>query len=314
MVTRHLLQRVAFGARSGPSNHMLAPISKPIHHDTKTKSYTRSIHGQGRGSARDPSIEAIIKRLQPLGSGPLCDADKGHRATVFTTDDPDQRIYEGLRLMCPNTMKLRSKATAENAVKTKMIGVARTVQLTRPNDFLAVLAALAEVSIGDVLVVNTSGSTRAVAGGLFTAEAARRSLGGIVVDGPVRDVDDLACPTYSTLVSPYAGTVQQPGEGVDVTPILCGGVMVNPGDIVFGDSDGVLVGSLESFTTCLHEAENIVAVEQQLIRGMKMGVSLHKMTNFEEHVQRRKEGKESKIEFKDLNTIKFNDMDPYHYD
>lgn len=268
---------------------------------------TRRLSQRGRD---DPRVQDVTKRLQALASGPLCDADKSHRLVASTSDDPDVRAYQGLSLMCPD-MKLRS--TSHN--RQVMIGVARTVQLTRPNDFLAVLHALSLVQAGDVLVVNTSGSNRAVAGSLFTTEAARRGCRGLVVDGPIRDVDDLACPTYSTMVTPYAGTVQQPGEGIDVTSVMCGGVTVNPGDIVFGDSDGVLVGSAETFATCLPDAENIVAVEKQLMKGMEMGVSLHKMTNFDEHFARRKEGLASKMEFReDLNTIKFKDMEPVHYD
>ncbi|KAL7541929.1 hypothetical protein ACHAXR_011361 [Thalassiosira sp. AJA248-18] len=298
----------------GIRSSAIVPITK-IRRETDhvtTRSHSHSM--QRGGGGRDPLIDGILKRLQLLSSGPLCDADKSHRLTASTSDDQDMRAYAGLSLMCPNTMKLRQTGTTK---RTKMIGVARTVQLTRPNDFLAVLHALTEIRSGDVLVVNTSGSTRAVAGSLFTTEAARRGCRGLVVDGPIRDVDDLAhsCPTYSTLVTPYAGTVQNPGEGVDVTPIVCGGATVNPGDLIFGDSDGVLVGSAETFATCLREAENIVAVEQQLIKGMKMGVSLHKMTNFEDHIKKRKENKESKISFKDLNSIKlFTDIDPVHYD
>jgi regulator of RNase E activity RraA len=67
---------------------------------------------------------------------------------------------------------------------------------------------------------------------LFTTEAARRGCRGLVVDGPIRDVEDLACPTYSTLVSPYAGTVQHPGDETDIMPIVCGGVAVDPGDLI----------------------------------------------------------------------------------
>jgi len=78
-------------------------------------------------------------------------------------------------------------------------------------------------------VVHTTGSTRAVAGGLFTTEAARRGCRGLVIGGLIRDVEDLACPTYSTLVSPYAGTVQHPGYGTDIMTIVCGGMAVNPG-------------------------------------------------------------------------------------
>ena len=58
----------------------------------------------------------------------------------------------------------------ENKKNAKMIGVARTVQLNQPNDFLTVLHAL----------INTSGSTRAVAGSLFSTEAERRGCRGLV--------------------------------------------------------------------------------------------------------------------------------------
>ena len=271
----------------------------------------KSTHDQ---KGRDPEVEKIIKRLRKLGSGPLCDADKSHRYAASTSDDPNLKAYAGLGLMCPLTMSLR------NSKPNIMVGVVRTVQLARPNDFLPVLYALTECRSGDVLVINTSGSTRAVAGGLFTTDAARRGLNGIVIDGPVRDIADLdsgstkrdgsLVSVYSTSVTPYAGTAKYPGEGVDAAPVLCGGVTASPGDIIFGDADGVLVGSPETFSSCLHDAENIVAIEQNLMKGMKMGVSLHSMTNFDEHFKARKEGRESALQFKDLNTIKFTGVDP----
>ena len=259
----------------------------------------------------------IIKRLQSLSSGPICDADKGRRSVALTSgsDDIDIKSYEGISLMFPNTMKLRNITNNNKDGGLKMIGIARTLQMNRPNDFLSVLQALDDINSGDILVVNTGGSTKAVAGSLFTTELARRGAKGLIVDGPIRDVNELACPVYSTLVSPYAGTVQHTGgESIDSAPIICGKVTVTPGDIIFGDSDGVLVGSAQSFASILHDAENIVTVEEQLIKGMKMGVSLHKMTNFEQHVRLRKEGKESKLEFRDdLHTIKFG-AEPIHYD
>ena len=206
--------------------------------------------------------------------------------------------------------------------------------LHSPNDFLAVLCALTELSTGDVLVVNTGGSTRAVAGSLFTTEASRRGCHGIVVDGPIRDVNGLECFAFSTKVTPYAGTVQHLGDGVDTSSVICAGVTVNPGDIIFGDNDGVICGSVDSFSTCLHDAEHIVAAEERLIQGMKLGVSLHSMTNFDDHIAARKEGKESSLtvsetqkmkcfipvpftythsyhsmQFKDLRTVKFNGVD-----
>lgn len=315
MTTTCLLRTSRRWGPSPANHHLFKPAAIAPAYDTAAiRRHSHHVAHDHARESRDPAVEDLLKRLQKLSSGPLCDADKGHYLTASTSDDPDVRAYAPIRMMCTNTMKLRSRPSSDDAKRAKMIGIARTVQLTRPNDFLGVLRALGNVHAGDVLVVNTSGSTRAVAGGLFTTEAARRGCGGIVVDGPIRDVDDLACPTYSTMVTPYAGTVQNPGEGIDTAPILCGGVTVNPGDILFGDSDGVLVGSAETFTAILDDAENVVAVEQQLMRGMEMGIPLHKMTNFDEHIQLRKEGKESKIEFKDLHTVKFDAMDPIHYD
>jgi len=286
-------------------------------------------HGRGRMNPthghhddKDPTVEMIMRRLKNLASGALCDSDKAHQQIALTSDQAELREYAGLRLMCPTSMKLRNpapryhtKMSESNVGKSNvMVGIARTVQLTRPNDFLAVLYALSETSRDNVLVVNTGGSTRAVAGSLFSEEAARRGISGIVVDGPIRDVDHLSPDVcvYSTMISPYAGTVQHPGDGIDVASVICGGVVVNPGDIIFGDADGVLVGSAKTFSVCLHEAENIVSVEEHLIEGMKLGVSLHSMMNFEEHLKLRKEGKESSLEFKDRNTIKFTGLDPIH--
>ena len=199
--------------------------------------------------------------------------------------------YDGLRLVCPDTMKLRTSKSV------KMIGVVRTVQLSIPNDFLPVLSALNDTRPGDVLVVNTGGSDLAVAGSLFTTEASRRGAKGLVVDGPIRDSGELACPTYSTRVTPYAGTAQHPGEGIDSSPIRVGGVTVHPGDIIFGDADGILVGSIKSFAACLEGAENILHVESKLLEGMRHNLHLHKMTNFDRHIELRKQGKESDLKF-----------------
>ena len=276
------------------NTHLIFPAAMRLPIIQSSSRSAVHLAGLGRGAGRsktkeqnrDPHVEDIIKRLQKLSSGPLCDADKGHRG-----DDPDAQKYEGLNLMNTDVMKLRHAPTNSGV----MVGVTKTLQLQRPNDFLSVLCALVELSAGDVLVVNTGGSTRAVAGSLFTTEATRRGVIGIVVDGPIRDVSELDCFSFSTKVTPYAGTVQHVGEGVDASSVQCAGVTVNPGDIIFGDADGVLVGSVDTFSTCLHDAEHIVAAETRLIEGMKVGVSLHSMTNFDEHVAARKEGRESSL-------------------
>jgi regulator of RNase E activity RraA len=123
-----------------------------------------------------------------------------------------------------------------------LAGLAVTVNC-RPADNLMVHKALQVAEPGDIVVVCTCGNTStAVFGELMCHTAAAKGLGGIVVDGAIRDVDGitkLGFPAYSRSVSPGACDKDGPGE-INV-PISCGGAVVMPGDIVVGDADGVSV-------------------------------------------------------------------------
>jgi regulator of RNase E activity RraA len=123
-----------------------------------------------------------------------------------------------------------------------LAGLAVTVSC-RPADNLMVHKALQVAEPGDIVVVCTCGNTStAVFGELMCHTAAAKGLGGIVVDGAIRDVDGitkLGFPAYSRSVSPGACDKDGPGE-INV-PISCGGAVVMAGDIVVGDADGVTV-------------------------------------------------------------------------
>ena len=83
----------------------------------------------------------------------------------------------------------------------------------------------------------------AVAGELFTAEARRRQLAGMVIDGACRDtptIKRLNFPIYSLAVSPMAGRCQDLDRTRIQVPLCVGGVEVKPGDVIFGDDDGVV--------------------------------------------------------------------------
>ena len=123
-----------------------------------------------------------------------------------------------------------------------LCGRAVTVN-ARPADNLMVHKALQMAHPGEVVVVNTGGNiTSAVFGELMCHSATAARLGGIVVDGAIRDVDGitrLGFPAYSRSVSP--GSCDKDGPGEINVPISCGGVVVCPGDVVVGDRDGVAV-------------------------------------------------------------------------
>jgi 4-hydroxy-4-methyl-2-oxoglutarate aldolase len=123
-----------------------------------------------------------------------------------------------------------------------LCGLALTVNC-RPADNLMVHKALEVAEPGDIVVVNTCGNvTSAVFGELMCTTAAAKRIGGIIVDGAIRDVEAITrigMPVFSRSISPGACDKDGPGE-VNV-PISCGGTVVAPGDVVVGDADGVVV-------------------------------------------------------------------------
>jgi regulator of RNase E activity RraA len=101
-----------------------------------------------------------------------------------------------------------------------------------------------QAQAGDVLVVSAQGaSTTAMLGGNISLGMQRRGIGAFVIDGAVRDVSeirDLQFPTFARAVVAAAADLGGPLGEVNF-PIACGGVVVNPGDIIVADEDGIVV-------------------------------------------------------------------------
>ena len=153
-----------------------------------------------------------------------------------------------------------------------LCGAAVTVN-ARPGDNLMVHKALELAAPGDVLVVCTNGNTTsAVFGEIMGHTAVGAELGGIVVDGAIRDVDGLRAlglPAYSRSVNP--GGCDKDGPGEINVPIACGGTVVMPGDIVVGDEDGVAVVPRESAAEVLELVRALEEGEQRRIAAIQAG-------------------------------------------
>lgn len=112
-----------------------------------------------------------------------------------------------------------------------------------PADNLAVQIALTRAAPGDVLVVDAKGYVEAGAWGDILALAAQvRGLAGLVIDGSVRDSQEIVAmgfPVFSRGVC-IKGTTKL-NAGRQAEPVTCGGVVVRAGDVVVGDADGVVV-------------------------------------------------------------------------
>jgi RraA family protein len=123
----------------------------------------------------------------------------------------------------------------------KLVGTALTVK-TRPGDNLLVYKALTMVSPGHVLVVDGAGDvTNAIVGELLMLYAIERGCAGFVIDGAVRDSAAFRTadfPCYARAISHRGPYKTGPGS-VNVPVAMCGQV-VNPGDVLVGDEDGLV--------------------------------------------------------------------------
>ncbi|MGO3846368.1 RraA family protein [Agrococcus casei] len=152
-------------------------------------------------------------------------------------------------------------------------GRAATV-VTAGGDNQAIHDAIPLLEDGQVLVINGQGVThRALIGELMAERAQRKGCRAYVIDGAVRDVDDIAAlgfPVYARAVTPAGPYRNGPGRlGI---PVAVGGVVVEPGDWVVGDRDGVCVVRASEIEQVLEAAEAKRAKEEQQKVDIRAGL------------------------------------------
>lgn len=136
------------------------------------------------------------------------------------------------------------------------VGRALTIK-TRSGDNLMLHKALNMAKPGDVIILSNDGgeSYRSLIGEIMFTYLASRGAAGIIIDGPIRDIDavrKMEMPIYATGTNPAGPYKEGPGE-INV-PISCGGISINPGDIIVMDEDGVIVIPLQETETVLKNA------------------------------------------------------------
>jgi len=146
----------------------------------------------------------------------------------------------------------------------RLAGPAFTIEV-RAGDNLMIHAAMTLAKPGDVLVVDGKGDTScALMGALMVNACKVLGLGGLVIYGAVRDTDELrelGFPVFAVGANPNGPTKFIPGR--INWPISAGGVCVNPGDLVVGDADGVVVVEREKAASLLPLAAKKVADENK---------------------------------------------------
>ncbi|MCM2472501.1 RraA family protein [Rhizobium sp. CG5] len=154
----------------------------------------------------------------------------------------------------------------------RMVGPAITVK-ARPGDNLMVHKALDIAEPGDIVVVDAGGDlTNAIIGELMVAHAEQRGLGGIVIFGAIRDSAEILAgsfPVFAAGVTHRGPYKDGPGE-VNV-PIAINGMVINPGDLVCGDPDGLLSVPAEFVEEVFVAASKKHAAETKQMENIKLG-------------------------------------------
>jgi regulator of RNase E activity RraA len=134
----------------------------------------------------------------------------------------------------------------------KIVGPACTVKVF-PGDNLMVHKALDIVQPGDILVIDAGSSPmNGVIGDLISTKAKHRGVAGFVIDGLIRDLPDVKAvglPVFARGITPIGPLHRGPGE-INY-PIACGGIVVNPGDLIIGDPNGISVVRQDFIETIL---------------------------------------------------------------
>jgi RraA family protein len=153
--------------------------------------------------------------------------------------------------------------------KAKLLGTAFTVKVPE-GDNLMFHKAMDMAKEGDVIVIDAGGSTnRSIFGELMINYCKIRGLAGVIVDGSIRDYDALSIldfPVYARGITPNGPYKNGPGE--INTIISFGGQVVRPGDIVVGDTDGILFIQPEEAVELLNKVQNVSKKEEEIMKMM----------------------------------------------
>jgi len=154
----------------------------------------------------------------------------------------------------------------------KVCGMAYTVK-TMPRDNILLHRAYAYAKPGDVIIANCSGFYEAgYWGDLMSLGAKTKGINGLVIDGCVRDADDIEAmgfPVFSRGLC-ILGTSNH-GDGFLNEPIVIGDVLINPGDIIIGDRDGVVVVPQNRITEAIEKSAAREAKEENVRRQLREG-------------------------------------------
>jgi len=208
------------------------------------------------GEIHRPS-QRLVDSFQPFNTGTLCNAldRKGLSGAMLGL----RAVFPGLRVLGCALTVLESSGERGSA---------------QPEDMN--LAAIIEaIAPGDVVVIANSGHRVSSGGGVFAYAVKAAGAAGVVVDGAVRDIEQIGeyqLPTFAKYTVPVTGKARIKVEAIN-QPVQVDGVLVRPGDIVLGDATGVVCVPLAMAEEIVTLAAKQDSLDNHTIELMRKGIS-----------------------------------------
>lgn len=221
----------------------------------------------------DVHVELGINALEEEGKGMIHVVNKIERAP--------KDLIDQFRKLGSATVHEASgkKGYVDCAVKpitkgVRICGPAFTVQC-HPKDNLMLHKALERAQPGDIIVATVGGYYEAgYWGGLMSTSAVARKLGGLAIDGCIRDSEEMIRMKFPIFCrgACILGTTKT-GLGLINHPTLFGGVLVNPGDLILGDDDGMVVVDRTECKAILTKSIERTETEKKKSAQLAAGIS-----------------------------------------
>jgi 4-hydroxy-4-methyl-2-oxoglutarate aldolase len=156
--------------------------------------------------------------------------------------------------------------------------------MSYPSDNLMIHLGVSLAEEGDILVVDAGNYQNAgVWGEILTVNAMNRNIGGIIIDGAVRDIkeiEELGFSMFASGINARGGYKSNPGTVNK--PVSCGGVAVCPGDLIVADENGVAVIPKEDIEIVYDKCLAKIEAEQQIMEQLKRGKDTLEIMNMDE--------------------------------
>jgi 4-hydroxy-4-methyl-2-oxoglutarate aldolase len=211
---------------------------------------------------RVKSLRATGTRLGRIGAGPMSDA-LGKTGAMSHEVRPRSR-------------------------NPRMAGPAFTVRI-HTAVILMVGKALSECPKDHVLVIDGHGECNtAPCGGLTTQAALAKGVAGVVIDGAIRDSAEIArsrLPVFARAIAAGAGGAEYAGK-LQV-PIQCVGVVVNPGDWLVGDANGVVAIPAARLQDAIQSAKRILEAESRIAKAIRAGEDIGAILQYDAVLERK---------------------------